>query len=110
MNTAIRSAVNVDPYHQTAPPHTTAIKSSTSGYWIEIRDRHPAQRPPRNIQPKIGMFSYDRIGRSHLGQRDRGETTDNCCGQREIQTFRNEPIHAPTSVAKITASEFVIIG
>ena len=48
-----------------------------------------------------GMFSSAEIGRSHFGQRERGETIDNPAGHREIQTFRKEPMHSPSRV-KVT--------
>jgi hypothetical protein len=41
------------------------------------------------------MFSDAEMGRSHFGQRDRGRITDSPTGQREMQTLRNDPKHAP---------------
>ena len=43
------------------------------------------------------MFSCHAIARSHFGQRDRGRTTLSSAGQREMQTFRNDPIDAPST-------------
>src|SRR5215207_5253098 len=47
-----------------------------------------------------GMFSYQRIARSHLGQRERGETTDSSAGHRAMHTFRKEPTQAPAKKMK----------
>jgi hypothetical protein len=41
------------------------------------------------------MFSIAGIGLSHFGQRDLGFTIESPAGQREMHTFRNDPMHAP---------------
>jgi len=111
VNTATRSASNVGPNNRTEPSHTIAMSSSTSGYCADIADLQPAQRPRSAIHPKIGTFSYARIGRSQLGQRDGGLTTDIPAGQRPMQTFRNEPKHAPIRNANSapTTSSFMLL-
>ena len=45
------------------------------------------------------MFSNHASWLPQLGQRERGRTTDRSRGQRTMQTFRNEPTHAPTMKA-----------
>src|SRR6185437_11342195 len=102
-NTATRNASRVGPNRRTAPSQTSATSSSTSGYCTEIADLQPAQRPRSAIHPKIGTFSYARIGRSQVGQRDGGLTIDIPAGQRAMQTLRNEPMHAPIRNAKTAA-------
>src|SRR5581483_3695956 len=76
------------------------MASSTAGYWIEIGRWQPRQRARSAIQLTIGMFSYQVIARSQRGQRERGRTTDRLSGQREMQTFRNDPTAAPNRNAK----------
>jgi hypothetical protein len=41
------------------------------------------------------MFSIAVICRPHFGQRERGRTTDNPSGHRDMHTLRNDPKHAP---------------
>src|SRR5918997_902452 len=60
---------------------------------------HPRQRPRSASQLSTGTFSNHAISCSQRGQRERGRTTESPRGQREMQTFRNEPMQAPTKAA-----------
>ena len=70
------------------------MASSISGYCTEIGARQPRHRPRSASQATIGMFSYQRRPRPHLGQRDGGRTTDSLgsAPQRRMQTLRKLPM------------------
>jgi hypothetical protein len=76
---------------------------------MEIALPHPRQRARSAIQLTIGMFSYHAIGRSQLGQRERGATTDSPAGQREMQTLRNDPHTAPNTNAVTRMAVSIIL-
>ena len=46
------------------------------------------------------MFWYHRIGDWHFGQCEGGETIDSPRGTRQMTTFRNEAMHAPSQKEK----------
>jgi hypothetical protein len=75
----------------------------------EIGFAHPLHRALSAIQLNTGMFSYQAIGRSQLGQRDRGATTDCPAGQREMQTFKNDPHSAPKRNANARMTVSIIL-
>src|SRR5687768_16362008 len=88
----------------------SATTISTSGYIGEIGSRHPAHRPRKRSQPRMGTFSCHRTGRPQPGQCDGGEMTDWSCGHRETHTFRKEPTTAPNTNAKMRAVVSVTDG
>ena len=56
---------------------------------------------PRNARyERIGMFCHHVIGALHFGQCDGGDTIDSPLGARQITTFRNEAIQAPSQKLK----------
>src|SRR3954468_16737802 len=68
-------------------------------------------RPRRSSQDTTGMSSRGVIGSPHLGQCDRGRTTDSPRGTRQITTLRNDPISRPntpqtTAMYVVTASSY----
>src|SRR3954467_4887911 len=68
-------------------------------------------RPRRSSQDTTGMSSRGVIGSPHLGQCDRGRTTDSPRGTRQITTLRNDPISRPnrpqtTAVNVVTGSSY----
>src|SRR3954470_22267684 len=69
------------------------------------------QRPRRSSQDTTGMSSRGVIGSSHLGQCDRGRTTDSPRGTRQMTTLRNDPMSSPntphtTARYVVTASSY----
>ena len=62
----------VGPKARHAATNVIAVATSTSGYIIEMRCPHPAQRARSPIQLTIGTFSYQRSARSHCGHREPG--------------------------------------
>jgi hypothetical protein len=58
-------------------------------------------------QLRIGMLSIAEMGRSQRGHRDRGEITDKSLGHLVMQTFKNEPTHAPMANASSSSGQTV---
>src|SRR5690349_12206429 len=98
--TATRNAVNENPKYHTAAIQPSATSSSTAGYTIEIGALHPRHRARSASQLRSGTFSYQAISWPHLGQRERGDTTDSSAGQRATHTLRKEPMQLPAANAK----------
>src|SRR5688500_3051680 len=89
------TTVKPRPNARYLPSHTSAIASSTIGYLTEIGLPQPRHFPRSRIQLRSGIFSKADIGLPQFGQRERGEITESSSGQREMQTLRNDPKHAP---------------
>ena len=61
---------------------------------------HPRQRPRSVSHEAMGMLSNQAMPAPHLGQRERGRTTDSSLGQREMHTFKNDPTAEPIAKVK----------
>ena len=82
-------------------------------YRGEIAARQLAHLPLSASHERIGMFWYHLIGELHFGQCDGGETIDSPLGARQITTFKNEAIQAPSQKlknAKIGARSFIMLA
>ena len=78
-----------------------ALKSSTSGYWIEIGALQYAHSLPKNIYDKSGILCQGFSFVPHFGQCEAGNITLSPFGILAIRTFINEPITSPKSAMKI---------
>ena len=79
----------------------------------EIGALQLAHFPRSASHERIGMFWYHLIGELHFGQCDGGETIDSPLGARQITTFRNEAMQAPSQKlknAKIGARSFIMLA
>jgi hypothetical protein len=82
-------------------------------YRGEIGALQLAHFPRSASHERIGMFWYHLIGELHFGQCDGGETIDSPLGARQITTFRNEAMQAPSQKlknAKIGARSFIMLA
>src|SRR5262245_53922426 len=73
--------------------------ASTIGYWMLIGLPQVRHRPRSASHESTGMLSYQTTMVPHLGQRERGVTTDSCRGNRYTHTLSKLPSSAPNSPA-----------
>src|SRR5512134_2265405 len=83
-----------------------ALASSTSGYIAEMGALQCRQRAPRMSQESTGMLSYQAIGASHLGQRDRRVPMAffGSAPHARMQTFRKLPRMRPNAAATMSGT------
>src|SRR5436190_7190215 len=93
--TAATAASAVSPKARTQAPMSSAVTSSTSGYFHGIPVPQFRQRPRRTAHETIGMLSYHAIGASHSMHADPGCTMDRRTGTRAATTLRKLPKASP---------------
>src|SRR3954452_1492431 len=80
-------------------PMSSAVISSTSGYFHAMDVPQRRQRPRRSAQETIGMLSYHASGVSHAMHADPGCTTERRSGTRAATTLRKLPSASPGTKA-----------
>src|SRR5260221_14687130 len=66
--------------------------------------REARQGPRRTSHETMGTLSYQAMGARHLGQRERGCTSDSPAGRRATTTFKKLPTAPPTRATQAAAS------
>ena len=87
-------------HHPAAARKRQPPSASTKIYRGEIGALQLAHFPRSASHERIGIFCHHLIGELHFGQCDGGDTIDSPLGARQITTFRNEAMQAPSPKLK----------
>src|SRR5437763_1951596 len=80
--------LNVNPKSSAQPATSSAVTSSTAGYFHGMVTPQLRQRPRSSRYERIGMLSRGEIGVSQAGHADGGRTIDRPAGRRDATTFK----------------------
>src|SRR4051794_10893794 len=98
-NSEATAASAVSPNARTQAPMSSAVTSSTSGYFHGMDVPQCRQRARRSAQETIGMLSYHASGVSHAMHAEPGCTIERRSGTRAATTLRKLPMASPGTKA-----------
>src|SRR4051794_27263310 len=98
-NSEATAASAVSPKARTHAPISSAVTSSTSGYFHGTDVPQCRQRARRSAHETIGTLSYHASGVSHAMHADPGCTTERRSGTRAATTLRKLPSASPGTKA-----------